>query len=121
MTLAELAAIVARAMDTGCGRDPASLTVAVETQNGGCPTRHHSEVARAGPGFDWTSNLFVIRPAVFPEGPGESHERSALAYPCATEHDGKLYVGYSNNGPGRGNNNSAELAIIPIEKLRCEP
>jgi hypothetical protein len=34
--------------------------------------------------------------------------------PCAS---GKLYVGYSNNGGRRGNLNSAELAVIPIESL----
>mgnify|MGYP000433055587 CR=1 FL=1 len=52
---------------------------------------------------------------------------AALSYPYAVEHDGKLYVGYSNSGDkttrdGTGrelwNNNSAELAIIPIEKLK---
>ena len=32
----------------------------------------------------------------------------------------KLYVGYSNNGQRHGNNNSAELAVIPIEKLAVE-
>jgi hypothetical protein len=75
------------------------------------------------------SKVFVIRHAEFPGGPGESHENAALAYPCATEHDGKLYVGYSNNGGNVGrkgtgrelwNNNSAELAVIPIETLRSE-
>lgn len=48
----------------------------------------------------------------------------ALSYPYAIEHAGKLYVGYSNNGGGAGrvgegrelwNNNSAELAVIPIK------
>jgi hypothetical protein len=29
-------------------------------------------------------------------------------------------VGYSNNGERNGNNNSAELAVIPIEKLAVE-
>jgi hypothetical protein len=67
------------------------------------------------------SKVFIIRPAVFPAGPGESHERAALAYPCATEHDGRLYVGYSNSGGRGGNHNSAELAIIPIGNLAVEP
>jgi len=67
------------------------------------------------------SKVFIIRPAVFPEGPGESHARAALSYPCATEHNGKLYVGYSNSGGRGGNHNSAELAVIPIQNLRLEP
>ena len=62
--------------------------------------------------------------------PGESHRNAALSYPCAKEHQGKLYVGYSNNGGNVGrigegrelwNNNSAELAIIPVEKLKVRP
>jgi len=73
------------------------------------------------------SKVFVLRPAMFPEGPGESHPNAQLAYPHAVEYNGKLYVGYSNNGgnagraPGKGrelwNNNSAELAIIPIGEI----
>ncbi len=70
--------------------------------------------------------IYAIRHAEFPAGPGESHPHAALAYPYAVEHEGKLYVGYSNNGGNLGrvgtgrqlwNNNSAELAIIPIERL----
>jgi len=35
------------------------------------------------------------------------------------EHDGKLYVGYSNNAARKGTNiNSAELAIIPLKELQ---
>jgi hypothetical protein len=64
---------------------------------------------------------------MFPDGPGESHERASLSYPYAIEHEGHLYVGYSNNGGNVGrvgegrelwNNNSAELAVIPVEALR---
>ena len=50
--------------------------------------------------------------------PGESHSKSALSYPYAIEHDGKLYVGYSNSGGRGGNHNSAELAVVPVESLR---
>ena len=62
-----------------------------------------------------------------PAGPGESHPKAALAYPCALEVGGFLYVGYSNSGGGAGrigtgrelwNNNSAELAVIPLDSLR---
>jgi hypothetical protein len=41
-----------------------------------------------------------------------------LSYPCATEHDGKLYVGFSNNGGRKGNLNSAEMAVIPMDRLK---
>ena len=72
------------------------------------------------PGENTFSKVFVIRHAVFEDGPGESDPGAALSYPYAVEHQGKLYVAYSNNGQRRGNNNSAELAVIPIEKLTVE-
>lgn len=87
-------------------------------------------IAVSKPGEIQFEKVFVIRDADFPGGPGESHPKAALAYPCAIEHKGKLYVGYSNSGGGVGrtgqgreiwNNNSAELAVIPIERLRVEP
>ncbi len=83
-------------------------------------------IAVSRPGEHLFSQVFVIRHALFPEGPGESHERGSLSYPYAIEHDGHLYIGYSNNGGkvgrvGEGrqlmNNNSAELAVIPLEVL----
>jgi hypothetical protein len=75
------------------------------------------------------SRVFLIRRSEFPEGPGESHKTAALSYPYAIEHQGNLYVGYSNRGDksirvGTGrelwNNNSAELAVIPFQSLRVE-
>jgi hypothetical protein len=64
--------------------------------------------------------IFRIRDAVFPSGPGESHPRAALSYPYAVEHEGHLYVGYSNNGGRTGMNlNSAELAVVPVASLRA--
>jgi len=63
------------------------------------------------------SKIFVIRRSRQDGEPGESADRLSLSYPCAVEHDGKLYVGYSNNGGRRGNLNSAELAVIPIKSL----
>jgi hypothetical protein len=72
------------------------------------------------PGENTFSKVFVIRHAVFEDGPGESDPGAALSYPYAVEYQGKLYVGYSNNGERHGNNNSAELAVIPIEKLTVE-
>jgi hypothetical protein len=87
-------------------------------------------IAVSKPGETLFSKVFVIRHALNPGQPGESHERASLSYPCATEHEGKLYVGYSNNGGlvgrvGKGrelwNNNSAELAVIPIKSLHIQP
>jgi len=84
-------------------------------------------IAVSRPGESVFSKVYVIRHAHFPEGPGESHEKAALSYPYAIEHEGHLYVGYSNDGGkvgrvGEGrelwNNNSAELAVIPVGALR---
>lgn len=84
-------------------------------------------LALSRPGETAFSRLFVIRHAIFPEGPGESSPKCSLSYPYAVERDGRLYVGYSNSGGGIGrkgegrqlwNNNSAELAVIPLETLR---
>jgi len=83
-------------------------------------------IALSRPGEETFSKVFVIRHALFPAGPGESHERASLSYPYAIEHDGHLYVGYSNSGDkstrvGEGrelwNNNSAELSVIPLSDL----
>jgi len=75
-------------------------------------------IAFSKPGESVLSKVFIIRPSVFPQGPGDVADKASLSYPCATEHEGKLYVGYSNGGGRRGNHNSAELAVIPIEKLK---
>jgi hypothetical protein len=83
-------------------------------------------IAVSKPGESTFSSVFVIRHAEFPKGPGESHANGRLSYPYAIEHEGKLYVGYSNDGgnvgrTGQGrelwNNNSAELAVIPISSM----
>lgn len=59
------------------------------------------------------SRVLVIRHAVFPNGPGPSHANASLCYPYAVEHDGQLYVGYAVK-----NDRTAELAVIPLERLR---
>jgi hypothetical protein len=74
-------------------------------------------IAVSKPNENTFSKVFVIRHAVFADGPGESHPSAALSYPYAVEHEGKLYVGYSNNGERNANNNSAELAVIPVASL----
>ena len=84
-------------------------------------------IAVSEPGEEAFRRIFIIRDAVHPSGPGESHPKAGLAYPCALELGGFLYVGFSNSGGGIGragtgrelwNNNSAELAVIPLEALR---
>ena len=84
-------------------------------------------IALSEPGEQAFSRVLEIRPALFDEGVGESHKNAALAYPYAVEHKGRLYVAYSNNGGGvgrageprsRANNNSAELAVIPLSELQ---
>jgi hypothetical protein len=77
-------------------------------------------IAVGKPGEQTLSKVFVIRPSVFPSGPGDVVDHASLSYPCAVEHDGKLYVGYSNSGGRKGNHNSAELAIIPLASLKAE-
>lgn len=79
--------------------------------------RYPLTIAVSRPGENVFSKVFVIRHALNPGQPGGSHEHAALSYPCATEHEGKLYVGYSNNGGRKGNLNSAELAVLPVAKL----
>jgi hypothetical protein len=79
--------------------------------------RHPLTIAVSEPGQKMLSRVLRIRDDLFPEGPGESVEGAALAYPYAVEHDEYLYLVYSNDG-GRGRNlNSAEMAIIPIASL----
>jgi len=94
--------ICTTAKNNGGKRTP--LTIAV--------TRPYENVFR---------KVFVIRRSRNAGPPGESAENLSLAYPCAVEHEGRLYVGYSNNGGRRGNLNSAELAIIPIKSLHQTP
>ncbi len=91
--------------------------------------RHPLTIAVSRPGEKTFSKLYVIRHAVH-DGPGESDPKVGLAYPYAVEHKKKLWVVYSNSGGGKGrvgepgramwNNNSAELAIIPINALRAD-
>ncbi len=76
-------------------------------------------IAVTRPGEKHFSRVFRIRDAAH-DGPGESHEKAALAYPYAIEHEGRLYVAYSNSGGRGGNRNSAELAIIPINSLSVD-
>lgn len=69
-------------------------------------------IAVGRPGENGFRKIFRIRDAVCPESPGRSHPKASLSYPYAVEHDGNLYVGFTNSG--------AELAVIPIKALRVE-
>jgi hypothetical protein len=73
-------------------------------------------IAVSRPGANVFSGVFRIRDGISP-GPGESHPRASLCYPYAVEHQGHLYVIFSNDGGRGGNRNSAELAVIPIAQL----
>lgn len=74
-------------------------------------------IAVSRPGGWAYERVFLIRNAVFLEGPGASHPKAALSYPTAVEHEGKLYVAYSNSNGGGNFRNSAELAVIPVAEL----
>ena len=76
-------------------------------------------IAVGRPGEKRFSKVYRIRDDVF-DGPGESHAGARLSYPYAAEYGGKLYVVYSNDAARGGNRNSAELAVIPVEKLGVE-
>lgn len=86
--------------------------------------RHPLTIAVSEPGVNTFSKLFCIRRAILDKEQVESDPNAALAYPYAVEHQGKLWVVYSNSGGRSGqeraswNNNSAELAIIPIKELK---
>ncbi|NQT12817.1 MAG: exo-alpha-sialidase, partial [Planctomycetes bacterium] len=76
-------------------------------------------IAVSRPGEEVFQRIFRIRDAKW-DGPGESHPGCRLSYPYAVEHEGKLYVVYSNDGSRGGNRNSAEMAVIPVEALRVD-
>lgn len=94
------------------------LVCTTARNNGG--QRTPLTIAVSNPGENALSKVFVIRRSMHQGYPGESAEKLSLSYPCAVEHDGHLYVGYSNNGGRRGNLNSAELAVIPIRSLQSD-
>ena len=91
------------------------LVCTTAKDNGG--KRTPLTIALSRPNENRFSKIFVIRRSRHDGEPGESADRLSLSYPYAMEHDGNLYVGYSNNGGRRGNLNSAELAVIPIKSL----
>lgn len=88
--------------------------------------RHPLTIAVSKPGENTFNRIYCIRRAVHKKGKVESNPKASLAYPYAIEYKGNLWVVYSNSD-GRGgadrsmwNNNSAELAIIPLKELRAD-
>ncbi|MCC9656179.1 LamG-like jellyroll fold domain-containing protein [Rhodopirellula halodulae] len=94
------------------------LVCTTAAENGG--RRMPLTIAISRPGENVFSKVLVLRRAMQPNAPGESAKRLSLSYPYAIEHDGHLYVGYSNNGGRSANLNSAEMAVVPIESLRTD-
>jgi BNR repeat-like domain len=82
--------------------------------------RHPLVIAVSRPHQKTLCRMFRIRDDVFPEGPGESIKGAALSYPYAVEHDGNLYVLYSNDGKRGHNLNSGEMAVIPVASLSVD-
>ncbi|MCY2987361.1 MAG: exo-alpha-sialidase [Planctomycetota bacterium] len=69
-------------------------------------------IAVSKPGEAVFSKVFVIRPSVFPSGPGVSDPRADFSYPYAVEHEDKLYIGYTHKSHAAN-----ELAVIPVASL----
>jgi len=110
-------------------KPPRSVLTAVSEDYGRTWTDYEAEtsnrrapltIAVGRPGENGFRRIFRIRDSVCPASPGDSVPGASLSYPYAVEHDRALYVGFSNSGGRGGNNNSAELAIIPIESLKVE-
>jgi hypothetical protein len=83
--------------DTGKSRSP--LTIAVSR-----------------PGESVFSKVFLIRRSLFPEGPGVSGGRVDFSYPYALEHEGRLYIGYTQKSHAAN-----ELAVVPVASLSVGP
>jgi len=67
------------------------LSVRTQAEQGGSATLRHWDGCRHPPGQSQFSKVFVIRDAVFPDGPGRvSFRKQQLSYPYAIEHDGML-------------------------------
>ncbi|MFH1566555.1 MAG: sialidase family protein, partial [Gemmatimonadota bacterium] len=86
-------------------------------------SRGHLTIAVSRPGEPQLSHLWLIRDAAVPAALRPVYgyaELQHLAYPHAEERDGRLYVAYSA-GPLPANQNSAELAVVPVEELARLP
>lgn len=73
-------------------------------------------IAVSQPGGSLFSRVFLIRTSVFDNTPGVSDTRADFSYPCAIEHDGRLYIGYTHKSHAAN-----ELAVIPVSSLEIKP
>jgi hypothetical protein len=73
-------------------------------------------IAVSKPGESLFSRVFLIRTSVFERTPGVSAANADFSYPCATEHEGQLYIGYTHKS-----HIANELAVIPVSSLEITP
>lgn len=89
------------------------------TADGG-PARNSMVLALSRPG-EWTySQICLIRSSEMADHSVDCGPKCRLCYPVAVEHEGRLYIAYSNSGGRGGNFNSAELAVVPIPPVPGE-
>jgi hypothetical protein len=89
---------------------------------GGNNSREHLTIAVSRPGQEMLCRMWLIRDAEVPGSLRDIYgytDPQRLAYPHAIEHDGQLYVVYSAGHLG-ANQNSAELAVIPVGPLAVD-
>lgn len=74
-------------------------------------------IAVARPGERLFRHIFRIRNAAHPMD--QSHPEARLSFSCAIEHEGYLYVAYSNSGVRLRNVISAPRVVIPSVALNA--
>ena len=79
--------------------------------------RNPLTIALSKPGKPLFSEIYRISDLDMDPAP-ETSRLPALSYPYAIEHDGQLYVGYSNDRGLGGNRNCAELAVISLQEFQ---
>ena len=72
-------------------------------------------IAISKPGETIFSKVFVIRTSVSDSTPGVSAPNIDFSYPYAVEHEGKIYIGYTNKSHAAN-----ELAIVPVSNLEIK-
>ena len=73
-------------------------------------------IAVSKPGESLFSRVFLIRTSVFERTTGVSAANADFSYPCAVEHEGLLYIGYTHKS-----HIANELAVIPVSSLEITP
>ena len=72
-------------------------------------------IAISKPGETIFSKVFVIRTSVSEFTSGVSAPNIDFSYPYAVEHEGKIYIGYTNKSHAAN-----ELAIVPVSNLEIK-